>query len=150
MLMQRLKPGLQWLNRSIGMLSVISCATACVVMLSLMIWNKTTRESSLADWVTTYLWVVSPYLVLGILSWAARKNALQSTYLLTCVLIVSFTNQAILYLVQYPGGENGTGVAMACGLGPLFAWEELGVLLGLMLLIAVIVRITKGVGLRSK
>jgi hypothetical protein len=65
------------------------------------------------------------------------------------VLIVTFTNQTIPYLVRYPGGENGTGVAMACGLGPLLAREELGVLLGLMLVIAVIIRIAKAFSRRS-
>jgi hypothetical protein len=147
--MQRLKAGLRRLDRSIGTISVLSCAAVCVVMLTLMIWNKTTRESSPAEWVTTYLWVVSPYLVLGACSWVARKNVLQAAYLLSCVLIVTVTNQTIPYLVQYPGGDNGTGVAMACGLGPLLAWEELGVLLGLMLVIAVIVRIAKAVLRRS-
>jgi hypothetical protein len=147
--MQRLKPGLRRLNRSIGTISVLSCAAACVVILALMIWNRSTRQFSPADWLTTYLWVVSPYLALGTLSWVARKDVFQAAYLLACVLILTFTNQAIFYLVRYPGGENGTGVAMGCGLGPLFAWEQLGVLLGLMLVIAVIVRIAKAVRRRS-
>ena len=119
--MQRLKAVFRRLNRSIGTISVLSCA----VMLALMIWNKTTRESSLAEWVTTYLWVVSPYLLLGACSWVARKNVLQAAYLLACVLIITFTNQTIPYLVQYPGGDNGNGVAMACGLGPCWPGRSL-------------------------
>ncbi len=127
-------------SRRLAIASLLCCVIVCACLLALMLTNRSTREllerGEVGEWAVGYVWMVSPYVVLSILSALFRNSQFFSWWILACVVIATVTNQALYYLL-FEGGNN-TGVAMAMGLGSLFTWIELGVLLAVGVVVRVV------------
>jgi hypothetical protein len=105
-----------------------------------MFTNPATRQwlerGDVGEWVDGYVWVVLPYVVLGILSAALRKRQFISWWILGCAVITALTSLALYDLVFEKANEE---VGMAIGIGPLLTWMQLGVLLAVGVIVWVVV-----------
>ena len=116
----------------VAIASVIWCVVVCACTLALWFINPATRhlidKSYAGHWVATYVWVVSPYVVLGTLSAVLRKRRFFSWWILGCAVFTTVSSLALNDLLFENASEE---VGLAITFGPLLTWIYLGVLLAL-------------------
>jgi hypothetical protein len=96
------------------------CAAAIIGTLAVMNLNHHSRKLFQGDWFA-YLWVIAPYVAVGVISYLGRRSLLASILgLVSGIVVIGIAITVLLPLLLW--SDDNAGKAMGVGLTPIFQW----------------------------
>jgi hypothetical protein len=106
-----------------------------------MVLNPHNRDVFQRDWVFCCLWLISPYVAVGVVSYFGRRSLPISIFGLVSAIAITLIAAGNLPEDLLDGGREGK--AMAVGFTPMFQWIVAGPLTVIGLLMQAILYVLK-------
>lgn len=120
-------------RRLIGLVPPYLCAAMVTCILAAFLFNRHNHQMSGG---LTVPWVIAPYVVVGVVSYLVRNNAVAFVFAL--IFTIGITVWSPLPVLLFYDGTNATGMGMGLGLHPLLQWEVIGAATGAALVVMLV------------